>query len=253
MTENNLRLATWNIHMAVGSDGRRDLPRIVQVIRQLQVAVIGLQEVDNQLEKGRDDLQFLAKQTGMEVIAGPTMQRTRGDYGNALLTRLPVRKVARHDLSFKQREPRGLLLVELAWQERPLLVAVTHLGLRPGERRDQVRRLCSHLAKEEQKPLVLMGDFNEWFIWGRPLRWLQRHFGKISSPATFPARWPIFQLDHILVEPPECLVEKSVYRESPARDASDHLPLVAELCCQAGKPEIGESFGSQYDKEKEYG
>ncbi|PLX88946.1 MAG: endonuclease [Desulfuromonas sp.] len=231
MVENTLRLATWNIHMAIGSDGQRDLSRIIRVIRQLQVAVIGLQEVDNQIEKDRDDLQILAEQTGMEVIAGPTMQRTRSDYGNALLTQLPVHKVERHDLSFKQREPRGLLIVELDWQGHPLLAAVTHLGLRPGERRNQVRRLCSYLAEEEQKPLVLMGDFNEWFIWGRPLRWLQKHFGKISSPATFPARWPVFQLDHILVDPPDCLVEKSVYRESPAKEASDHLPLVAELSC----------------------
>jgi len=231
MAENSLRLATWNIHMAIGSDGRRDLSRISQVIRQLQADVIGLQEVDNQIERDRDDLQFLAEQTGMEVIAGPTMQRTRGDYGNALLTQLPVRKVKRHDLSFKQREPRGLLIAELDWQGKSLQVAVTHLGLRPGERRNQVRRICSHLAEEEQKPLVLMGDLNEWFIWGRPLRWLQRHFGTISSPATFPARWPVFQLDHILVEPADCLVEKSVYRENPAREASDHLPLVAKLSC----------------------
>ncbi len=231
MVEANLRLATWNIHMAIGWDGRRDLSRIAKVIRQLQVEVIGLQEVDNQIEKDRDDLRTLVEQTGMKVIAGPTMQRTRGDYGNALLTRLPVRKVERYDLSFKQREPRGLLIVELEWHARPLQIAVTHLGLRPGERREQVRRLCNHLAQQERKPLVLMGDFNEWFIWGRPLRWLRRRFGAIRSPATFPARWPLLQLDHVLVDPPECLVRKSVYSTGPAREASDHLPLVAEICC----------------------
>lgn len=231
MVERNLRLATWNIHMAIGRDGHRDLSRVVQVIRQLQVDVIGLQEVDNQIEKGRDDLQTLTEQTGLVVIAGPTMQRARGDYGNALLTRLPVRQVERYDLSFKQREPRGLLIVELEWQARPLQIAVTHLGLRPAERRDQVRRLCKYLAQKERRPLVLMGDFNEWFLWGRPLRWLQRRFGEIRSPATFPSRWPLLQLDHVLVDPPECLVGKSIYRASPAREASDHLPLVAELHC----------------------
>lgn len=230
MAEANLRLATWNIHMAIGRDGRRDLSRVVQVIRQLQVEVIGLQEVDNQIENDRDDLHTLAEQTGLEVIAGPTMQRTRGDYGNALLTRLPVGKVERYDLSYKQREPRGLLIVELDWQGSPLQVAVTHLGLRPAERREQVRRLCGQLAQQERKPLVLMGDFNEWFIWGRPLRWLRQRFGAIHSPATFPARWPFLQLDHVLVDPPESLVRKSVYRTNPARQASDHLPLVAELC-----------------------
>lgn len=229
MAEANLRLATWNIHMAIGRDGCRNLSRIIHVIRQLQVEVIGLQEVDNQIENDLDDLQTLAEQTGMEVIAGPTMQRTRGDYGNAVLTRLPIRKVARYDLSYKQREPRGLLIVELDWQGSPLKVAVTHLGLRPIERREQVRQLITHLAKHEQRLLVLMGDFNEWFIWGRPLRWLRRQFDVIHSPATFPARWPFLQLDHVLVEPPECLIRKSVYRTDLTREASDHLPLVAEL------------------------
>jgi len=231
MAERNLRLATWNIHMAIGRDGRRDLSRIVRVINQLQVEVIGLQEVDNQIEIGHNDLQTLAEQTGMEVIAGPTMQRTRGDYGNALLTRLPVSKVERYDLSFKRREPRCLLIVELKWQGRPLQVAVTHLGLRPGERREQVRRLCEHLAAARRNPLVLMGDFNEWFIWGRPLRWLQRRFGAIRSSATFPANWPLLQLDHILVEPHDCLVRKRAYRTQVSQSASDHLPLVAELRC----------------------
>lgn len=229
MPENSLRLATWNIHMAIGSDGRRDLSRVIAVIQQLRAEVIGLQEVDNQIEKDRDDLQTIAEMTGFTVIAGPTMQRTRGDYGNALLTSLPVRKVERYDLSFKQREPRGLLLAELEWQGKPLQVAVTHLGLRPGERRDQVRRLCKFLFAEERKPLVLMGDFNEWFIWGRPLRWLKRHFGAIRSPATFPARWPLLQLDHVLAEPPECLLKKEVYPAAAARKASDHLPLLAEF------------------------
>jgi endonuclease/exonuclease/phosphatase family metal-dependent hydrolase len=78
-----------------------------------------------------------------------------------------------------------------------------------------------------------MGDFNEWFIWARPLRWLQQRFGAIRSPATFPSRWPLFQLDHVMVEPSKCMVRKSVYRTDPARQASDHLPLIAELCCQA--------------------
>ena len=224
--------------MAIGRDGRRDMSRIVRVIRKLQVEVLGLQEVDNQIEADRDDLQTLAEQTGFEVIAGPTMQHTRGDYGNALLTGLPVRKVERHDLSFKQREPRGLLIVELEWQGRPLHVAVTHLGLRPGERRQQVRQICHYLAEEQRNPLVLMGDFNEWFIWGRPLRWLQRRFGAIRSPATFPARWPLLQLDQVLVDPPQCLVQKSAYCEASAREASDHLPLVAELCCQGEDPDL---------------
>ena len=42
-----LRVATWNIHMGRGSDGRRDLERVARIIRDLDVDCIGLQEVDN--------------------------------------------------------------------------------------------------------------------------------------------------------------------------------------------------------------
>ena len=74
MNERQLRLATWNIHMAVGRDGKRDLQRTAQVILQMQAEVIGLQEVDNHVEGDGDDLKRLQSLTGMEVIAGPTMQ-----------------------------------------------------------------------------------------------------------------------------------------------------------------------------------
>jgi endonuclease/exonuclease/phosphatase family metal-dependent hydrolase len=227
MTETQLRLATWNIHMGIGRDGRRDLSRTATVIRELQPDLIGLQEVDNQLTESGTDLDHLATLTGLEVVAGPTMQRTTGDYGNALFTRLPVIDVERYDLTVKQREPRGLLIAHLDWQCARLQVAVTHLGLRAHERREQVQRLIECLSKPGRTPLILMGDFNEWLIWGRPRRWLQRHFHRLRSPATFPSRWPIFGLDHILADPPERLGSRWVYKRGLARIASDHLPLLA--------------------------
>jgi len=224
--ERQLRLATWNIHMAVGRDGKRDLQRTAQVILQMQAEVIGLQEVDNHVEGDDDDLQKLKTLTGMEIIAGPTMQRKTGDYGNALLTRLPVMKIERYDISVKQREPRGLMIVHLDWNGEILQVAVTHLGLRPGERRRQVHQLLEYLAKKGRPPLVLMGDLNEWLLWGRPLRWLHRHFGNSCSPATFPSGWPLLRLDHILVDPPHRIINRSVYNSPLSKIASDHLPLM---------------------------
>jgi len=224
--ERQLRLATWNIHMAIGRDGKRDLQRTAQVILQMQAEVIGLQEVDNHVEVGGDDLQKLQTLTGMEVIAGPTMQRETGDYGNALLTQLPVMKIERYDISVKRREPRGLLVVHLDWHGEMLQVAVTHLGLRPGERRRQVHQLLEYLANKSRTPLILMGDLNEWLLWGRPLRWLHRHFGKTRSPATFPSFWPLLRLDHILVDPPYRISNRSVYKSPLSIIASDHLPLM---------------------------
>jgi len=227
MTESQLLLATWNIHMGVGLDGRRDLLRIAEVIRQMGPDLIGLQEVDNHRVQGGDDLQQLGVLTGLEPLAGPTLQHAAGEYGNALLTRLPVLDVERHDISVLQREPRGVLIAHLDWLGERLQVAVTHFGLRAWERREQVQRLITCLSMTNRSPFILMGDFNEWFVWGRPRRWLQRHFHRIHSPATFPSRWPILGLDHILSDPPERLGRTRVFKGEQTRIASDHLPLTA--------------------------
>ena len=41
-----LTFASYNIHKAVGVDGRRDADRIISVLRELQADVIALQECD---------------------------------------------------------------------------------------------------------------------------------------------------------------------------------------------------------------
>jgi len=227
MTGSLLRVATWNIHMAIGQDGQRNLQRTADVIRAMNPDMIGLQEVDNRIGEHGNDLDSLGHLTGLECVSGPTMQRSDGDYGNALLTRLPVKDIERYEISVPGREPRGLLIVHLESETASLQIAVTHLGLSPGERRVQVRKLVDCLAACDRAPLILMGDFNEWLFWGRPLRWLRAHFGHIRSPATFPSRWPLLRLDHILSDPPERLVSLAAYQLPLARQASDHLPLMA--------------------------
>ena len=72
----------------------------------------------------------------------------------------------------------------------------------PAERRIQVQRLLERFGT---KHCVLMGDLNEWFLWGRPLRWIQAIFGGSPAPATFPSAWPVFALDRIWVRPPGTL------------------------------------------------
>jgi len=224
-----LRVATWNIHMGRGSDGRRDLERVARVIRGLDLDCIGLQEVDNRREAEADDLSRLAVATGMQAVAGPTMARPGGDYGNALLSRWTVTRIARHDLSVAGREPRGVLHAAVDWRGSSVEVAVTHLGLRPFERRRQVERLLALLPAERRRPLLLLGDFNEWLLWGRPLRWLHRRFGRAPAPATFPARWPLIRLDRILAAGPLRLLRVRAVGTKLTRAASDHLPVVADI------------------------
>jgi endonuclease/exonuclease/phosphatase family metal-dependent hydrolase len=166
-------------------------------------------------------------------VLGPTRLRHAGEYGNALLTRFAVQDKTLIDLTFKDREARGALDVVLDCDGSPLRVIATHLGLRPAERRAQIQQLLGVLEAQTPFPTVLMGDVNEWFLWGRPLRWLHAHFEKTPATATFPANAPFFALDRIWVEPRSLLRRTWVHSSALARSASDHLPLLAEIVLTA--------------------
>jgi endonuclease/exonuclease/phosphatase family metal-dependent hydrolase len=224
----SLRVATYNVHRAIGSDGRTDRERILGVLRELDADVIALQEVEAH-DDGADMLEWLGKKLGCHAVAGTTLKRHDGHFGNGLLSRCPVEERRLTDLSWRGREPRGAITVDVDCSGRRLRVVATHLGLRPAERRDQVQQLL-HLFKERPHDrAVLMGDLNEWFLWGRPLRRLHRHFRETPSLSTFPARLPFLALDRVWAHPHSMLKRVHVHKTSLARSASDHLPLVATL------------------------
>lgn len=223
-----VRIATYNIHECVGRDRRVDPHRTAAVLLELDADVIALQELRSPFGALRT-LDFLADRTGMFALEGPTMVKLGASYGNALLSRTKPLEVRGIDLSVPGREPRGALEARLLVAGHRLRVVATHLGLRPAERRFQVRRLLDHLVPDPGEVMVLTGDLNEWFLWGRPLRWLHAVFRDTPSPATFPSGRPVFALDRLWVRPRAMLSALAVHRSATARIASDHLPLVATL------------------------
>jgi endonuclease/exonuclease/phosphatase family metal-dependent hydrolase len=171
----------------------------------------------------------LTELTGYQATNAPIERHDGLSFGNAVLTRLPVLSERRICLDYGDREPRTALEVVLETGRRPLHVVATHLGLRPIERRHQVRTILSHVAGDERSVTVLLGDFNEWFLLGRPLRWLHARFGQGYAAASYPSRFPLFALDRIWTHPRTALRAFRAYRAGVARSASDHLPVVAEV------------------------
>jgi endonuclease/exonuclease/phosphatase family metal-dependent hydrolase len=216
------------MHGAVGRDGVFAPERIAAVLEEIGAGVVALQEVESG-ELGRDILGQFRARLGVESIAGPTLLRADGHFGNALLTRYPIVEVATLDLTVPPHEPRGALDVILDCRGAQLRVVATHLGLWPYERRRQTRKLLERLGHRSDLPTVLMGDLNEWYLWGRTLKWLHAHFRETPAPATFPARRPVFALDRLWVRPHDLLRQLRVHASPLARKASDHLPLVALL------------------------
>lgn len=225
-----VRLASYNVHRAKGRDGRTDPERILGVLREIDADVYALQEVEAH-DGGSDMLGWLAKRIGSTAIAGTTLLRQDGHYGNGLLARCHcVVRTELVDLSWRAREPRGAISADLDFGEgRVLKVVATHLGLRPAERREQVERLLQLFTWHEQERAVLMGDLNEWFLWGRPLKKLHKYFDATPAVATFPSGRPVLALDRIWTHPGSILQDLKCHVSPLARIASDHLPLVARI------------------------
>jgi endonuclease/exonuclease/phosphatase family metal-dependent hydrolase len=223
-----LRLCSYNIHCGIGRDRRFSERRILDVLREVDADVIALQEVESRAS-GVDMLELLAKELGFHAIFGSTLLRPDGHYGNGLLARCPIRESALCDLSWRGREPRGAISADIDCDGHRLRIVATHLGLRPAERREQVTRLINLFRQRPDDRAVLLGDLNEWFLWGRPLRRLHRYFEHTPSPATFPARMPFLALDRIWTHPRSMLKNLRAHRSRVAAVASDHLPIVATL------------------------
>jgi endonuclease/exonuclease/phosphatase family metal-dependent hydrolase len=220
-------VVSYNIHQCVGLDGRRDVARIARVLGGLNAQLIGLQEVGTDIEDGRtsSQMEYLAQATGLQAIAGPTIERQTGPYGNVLLTSWRVLDSRLLDLSVPGYEPRGAIDADLSIEGRLVRVIVTHLGLRAAERRYQVRRILEALSKGQTRCIILLGDINEWVLRSRPLRWLYARFGTPPAPRTFPSWLPLFALDRIWVLPRQVLLEVHAHATPLSRIASDHLPV----------------------------
>jgi endonuclease/exonuclease/phosphatase family metal-dependent hydrolase len=224
-----LSLVSHNIHSCVGRDGRTDPQRIADVLRPLDADIIAVQGVAVHRDGGgivRDQLTLLGDALAMRAIAGPTLKRELGDYGNGILTRVPTARIERVELG--GREPRGALVVDFAVGDERLRLVCTHLGLRQAERARQAEQLQPYFGAE-RGVAVLAGDLNEW---RRSGGWLRRALPELATQRplrTFPARLPLWPLDRILVRPASALIDLRRICDPETANASDHLPLHALL------------------------
>src|SRR5258706_14052423 len=93
-----MRIITWNIQGGKGMDGRRSIKRITEVLREFSRGIICLQEVHQRLPWSwfQNQPGKLERLPGYKVVFGPAYRLGIGAYGNAVLTRLPVRSVTHY-------------------------------------------------------------------------------------------------------------------------------------------------------------
>lgn len=233
-----LRLASYNIHKGIGGvDRRYRLERIVAVLQQVDADVCLLQEVDEGARRSRGERQVdvLGDALGYAHRAYFPNHRLRvGHYGNALLSRIPLRAAGNLSLTLPLHKVRSALHARLVVAGLPhgLWLFNCHLGLAEAERRQQLRRVLRFVDEHHgsDESVVVMGDLND--VWHRLGKVVMEPAGfrtVARPPLTFPAIRPLRPLDRIFVRGRLAIERCHRHAFAPARHASDHLPLVAEL------------------------
>jgi len=227
VSKSTVRVMTWNIHGAVGRNPRFDLARVVALIRRWDPDIIALQEVDSRraLAGAANPFEALPEALGIHAIGARAITGTDGDYGQMLISRFPIVAHDIHDISYPEREPRCAIRALLTTPIGPLTVIATHLGLSIRERRNQVLKLIDLTAG--RAPMVMVGDFNDWFWPGSVRKALTRVLGGRTRYRTFPSVFPLFRFDRVYCYPRDILMKSCV--DKGARALSDHLPVIADL------------------------
>ena len=234
----SLRVMSYNIHHGEGLDKRVDLERIAQVIRDARADVVGLQEVDQGVERTakRDLPAELAKLTGMTVHFENNFNYQGGFYGNAVLTRFPIKRAKNtHYKMLRSGEQRGVLQLVLDVRGREVLFLATHIDYRPDdtERLMNVEELKAIVAAatQEKLPVILVGDFNatpESRTIANVKAFITDTWERVGQGDgfSFPVLKPAKRIDYVFVTP-ETLEPMSM--QVLRSEASDHLPVVAVL------------------------
>jgi len=250
-----VRLLTFNTHHGVGADGRHDLSRLARVLATADADVICLQEVDRHYGDRSEDVDqalLLSRALDMQLAWGPAIDepgpadRPR-QYGNALLSRLPILISDVHPLP-GSGEPRSALRSMIELDGGTLWVTVTHLTTdSPEDRRAQIAAIAA-LHTGTMEAGVIVGDLN-----ARPdapeLGVLRERFADAWAVAaerddqagwrfwhrdegdTHPAHAPNRRIDQVWVSEGVAVTAAHVVE---ADGASDHLPYVVDLAVRSG-------------------
>jgi endonuclease/exonuclease/phosphatase family metal-dependent hydrolase len=250
-----VRLVTFNIHHGVGDDGRHDLPRLAQVLAAADADVICLQEVDRHFGDRSEDVDqglLLARALDMQLAWGPALDeprpagRPRGEYGNAVLSRLPILVSDVHRLP-GSGEPRSALRTMIELDGGALWVTVTHLSRSGGDRAAQLAAVAA-LHTGPMETGIVVGDFNTgpdapelavlrerftdaWELAGVRDDRSGWRFWQEGDGNTHPARSPHRRIDQAWVTDGVAVAAAQVL---DGGGASDHLPLLVDVEVRSG-------------------
>lgn len=235
-----LRVLCYNIHHCnpPSKTGLIDVDAIAKVINDTKPDIVALQEVDvhtGRSGSGLHQAEELARKTGMQSYFAKAIDYDGGEYGVAILSKLPMEATMKYELptaAGTNGEPRILAtaVITLPGNEK-IRFACTHLD---AQKNDTNRILqmakINEILKSESMPVIIAGDFNATPE-SRVINMLDTDFMRTCKTAcgfTIPQVNPTKTIDYIAYKPLNgfTVTQHKVINESYA---SDHLPVFSIL------------------------
>ena len=229
---------SYNVHYAVGMDGKTDLARIARVIRDSKAGIVGLQEIGNKAMAKE-----LGRLTQMPFVFGASKEKD-SQYGDAILCRYPFTYVGNESIPSASSSRYQAMAVDVDVSEvfgegASVRFVNTHFDwLKTIGSQEARLAACQVIERaffeDYDGPAILAGDLNATPK-SAPLQRLQKlgwFFTDLGKPRlTIGAPKADRQIDYLLVRPQRTWgVRKIQVMDEPV--ASDHLPITMTLSLQ---------------------
>lgn len=234
----SIKILTYNVHKLFNITGRNYfLSSLKDILSEMDLDMVFLQEIPGFLHEqakesfSADPLEHLADNLWDHFVYGKNAITTKGDHGNAILSKYPFQHSDNHNISNHPWEQRGLLLGKTEIEGKKLALGCTHLDLTYMGRKRQVTKIGEILQGTQmmEQPFIFCGDFNDWN--GQTTKLITK-LGLQGAPdqlvPTYPSFFPVLSLDRIFFRNIHC-VDAKVLNDEHWKKFSDHLPMYAEF------------------------
>ncbi|MPM68197.1 hypothetical protein SDC9_115128 [bioreactor metagenome] len=233
----NLKVMTYNIAGAAASTGVRSLPDLAEVIKKVDPDLVAIQEVDVFTTRNGKDVHLardLAALCGMEYwFFAKAMDFYGGEYGDAILSKLPIKETEAYTLSGdwegQRIEARSAARITVEVGGRDICFISTHFDHTNDEkwRILQANELVE-IVKELDLPVIVGGDLN-CTPTSEPMKIL---YQELMSPCKSNSCLGTFvgsknAIDHLMYRSNDALILSSYGIYSWADKESDHFPVGA--------------------------
>ncbi|MBN2281262.1 MAG: endonuclease/exonuclease/phosphatase family protein [Candidatus Marinimicrobia bacterium] len=241
-TPKTIKVMLYNINHGEDIDGGYSLKEIIELIKLEKPDFVLLNDVDNtSIRTYREDqARKIAGNLGMHFTYGKNQEVEEGWNGNAILSRFPL-KYAENRL-FKATanpKPEAMLYAVFEAGNKTVHLMTTELSknekIAEQQNQEVVDKVVDIMAKFAiNDPFIIGGSFNMNYN-HLSIKDMNNYLGNVTlndSPAdrlTYPANSPQYQFDYIFYRKNINLIGKRVWKDNYTKNASDHLPVIAEF------------------------